>query len=253
MNRVREILPVLLCLAALAMVAGLASADDANAPAPETSDVPEVMANNAGNDESIQEMIQRLEAASGGKPMPEIKPVPKPPKDNGSEILQPSEVLNNPATTQPSGHDANQVRIPIENNAKKEKSAPARGVDLQTLPADTIGNPILLADALYLGGHWKAAASFYRVAVDNKKKFEATDRAWALYQIANCQRRYDPSQSKATYQRMVSEFASSPWVESGQVQERLVTWKLSAKPEAMVKDNRKQAADGRNRTKSEQR
>ncbi|MFP4054997.1 MAG: tetratricopeptide repeat protein [Phycisphaerae bacterium] len=246
MKRAWEMLPVLLCLAVLSAVGAPAPADDANAPAPAPG--------SGDSGESIQEMIRRLEAASGGNPIPEVKPLPKPPQDTGREVLKPSEVLDKTATTRPAQEDANQVRIPIDVDPVKEtKPAAARGVDLQTLPADTIGNPILLADALYLGGHWKAAASFYREVVDNKKKFEATDRAWALYQIANCQRRYDPSESKATYKRLVSEFASSPWVESGQVQQRLVTWKLSAKPEAMVKDNRRQAADERNAGKGEQR
>ncbi len=209
-------------------------------------------------DVSIQEMIRRLNAAGAGAGLADTaQPIPS--HDGSGENDQSTSDDGSKDNDQAIVTDANST--PAELLEQMKKISPAAGsaggasrdsnnprqrkeIDLQTLPADTVKNPILLADVLYLGGHWKAASTFYVMVTEDKKKaHSAHDQAWALYQLANCQRRFDPSQAKVTYKRLIEEHSTSPWVAASQVQQRLLTWKLSSKPEQLIEKHRKTGMD----------
>ncbi len=250
-----------ICLSAtvvilLGLLAGSVGAQDANSP--DANAVTDLrLPQPPQTDVSIQEMIRRLNSAGAGAGLVDTaQPIPSPdgsaekdqtPSHDASEDSKeivtdanstPAELLEqmkkfSPDTGSVGGdsHDANTPR------GRKE-------IDLKTLPADTVKNPILLADVLYLGGHWKAASTFYVMVTEDKKKGQsAPDRAWALYQLANCRRRFDPSQAKVTYKRLIEEYSTSPWVAASQVQYKLLTWKLASKPEQLIEKHRKTGMD----------
>ncbi|MFP4434356.1 MAG: tetratricopeptide repeat protein [Planctomycetota bacterium] len=240
----------------LGLLAGSVGAQDANsADANAATDVR--LPQTPRGDVSIQEMIRRLNAAGAGAGL----------ADSAQSIASPDDSAGK---DQDASHDASQDSKKIVTDANStpaeileqmKKISPDTGsvggashdantprrrkeIDLQTLPADTVKNPILLADVLYLGGHWKAASTFYvMVTEDDKKGHSAPDQAWALYQLANCQRRFDPSQAKVTYKRLIEEHSTSPWAAASQVQQKLLTWKLSSKPEQLIEKHRKTGMD----------
>jgi len=83
---------------------------------------------------------------------------------------------------------------------------------LRGLPADRIGDPLALADALFAAGHHKEACAFYEAVLKgDKDNKDAAGRAWVLFQMANCQRRSDPTKAVELYGRVVTEHAASLW------------------------------------------
>jgi len=82
---------------------------------------------------------------------------------------------------------------------------------MRRLPTDRIGDPMALADSLFLAGHHREAYSFYETAVkaDRDKK----TKAWALFQMANCHRDGDSATSIALYARVMAEYGDSPWAQ----------------------------------------
>jgi hypothetical protein len=205
---------------------------------------------------SIQEMIRRLNAAGAGAGLADTaQPIPSgsdaasdsdpgskaKPEDVEPDAAKPANGSDDPNAT-PAELLDQMKRIAPDSDASSSKGKTPRRrkqIDLQTLPEDTVKNPIQLADVLYLGGHWKAAATFYVMVVEGDgKKYPKNDKVWALYQLGNCQRRYDPTEAKVTYKRLIEEYPDSPWVAASQVQQRLLTWKLSSKPKQLVEKHR---------------
>jgi hypothetical protein len=250
----------------LGWLAGYAGAEDpnaldANAPAAAVETV-DVKLPASSDETSIQEMIRRLNAAGAGAGLADTaRPIP-----SGSDETSVTDAGGNPAKTTNTAPPAETDQQPDANSNPAElleqikKIAPdtatdgadsktpagtgRKRIDLKTLPEDTVKKPIQLADVLYLGGHYKAAATFYVMVTDSQKQdYSNTDKAWALYQLGNCQRRYDPSEAKVTYKRLIEEYSTSSWVAASQVQQRLLTWKLSSKPEQLVKKHRKTGMD----------
>jgi len=99
-------------------------------------------------------------------------------------------------------------------------------------------DPLVLAEVLFAGGRKKLAAVFYQEALnrDTKKgeKLSAEDKAWALFQAANCLREKDMTAAEKLYLRLIAEYPDCPWVEIAKAQCKLIEWYQHDKPRLLV-------------------
>ena len=111
---------------------------------------------------------------------------------------------------------------------------------LQELVQDPnhVSEPLELAELLFLSNHRVEAAVFYRRALDlADAKGTATpeDRAWILFQLANCLRETDMTRAADTYTTLVAEYPDSSWSELAKAHGRLINWYQRAKPHDLVR------------------
>jgi len=140
-----------------------------------------------------------------------------------------------PAATQPATQPANE---PIGQERSPVTAEPA-GIPAKVLgrlrscsPKDA-AQAIALADSLFLGGYREEAAATYEAGLQRKPSDE--DRAWLLFQTANCKRDTDPDLALGLYRRLQSECPDSPWSKVADVQERLIDWlKVNAPVQALA-------------------
>ena len=103
--------------------------------------------------------------------------------------------------------------------------------------SDHVGDPLEMAELLFLSGRRAEATVFYERAlaqtVPNDPSVES-DRAWILFQLGNCLRQTDMARAKDMYMRLVSEYPASPWTELAKAHGRLITWHQSAKPQQIM-------------------
>jgi len=88
--------------------------------------------------------------------------------------------------------------------------------------AKDLPDPTALADALFLAGRDKTAFAVYEAALASETVAE--NRAWLIFQMANCRREYDPAGCRAIYQRLLAEHPKSPWVPLAQTRDLLADW-----------------------------
>jgi tetratricopeptide (TPR) repeat protein len=99
---------------------------------------------------------------------------------------------------------------------------------LRRLPGDRIANPLALADALFLAGHYREAHTFYETALKADGNEKA--KAWALFQMANCQRESDPAAGIALYDQILKDHPDSPWAAIAKTYRALAEGRLAARP-----------------------
>ena len=180
-------------------------------------------------DEELDRAIRRLEAvrltpkkAHSSSPSPSPAPTTQPaqPRSATSQPASPSSVAaaaaSVAATTQP---------------VARAKSSPLDKI--RSLPAGSITDPVALADALYLAGRIEAAATFYEKGLETK--LESSTRAWLLFQLGNCHKDSDPEAARGYYKRLLNEHTESIWKPAVVVADRLIEWKLTNKPEELLK------------------
>jgi len=100
-----------------------------------------------------------------------------------------------------------------------------------------IRDPLELAELLFLSGHRTEAAIFYERALARTMPHDRStedDRAWILFQLANCLRETDMARAKDLYVKLVSEHPGSAWTELAKAHGRLITWYQSAKPQQLM-------------------
>jgi len=105
--------------------------------------------------------------------------------------------------------------------------SPEELAQLKDLSTKRVADPVLLADALFLGGHPAEADALYERILADEATAKRT-KAWALFQSANCRRRSDPAAAVALYARLVGEHADSPWVELAKTYQALLEWQQAA-------------------------
>jgi tetratricopeptide (TPR) repeat protein len=99
------------------------------------------------------------------------------------------------------------------------------------------GEPLELAELLYLTGRRQEAAVFYRKSLDlvtGKEPATREDRAWILLQLGNCLRETDPAKARDVYARLIAEHPDSPWVELAKAHSQLITWYEQVQPRQWV-------------------
>ncbi|MHC4572531.1 MAG: tetratricopeptide repeat protein [Planctomycetota bacterium] len=105
---------------------------------------------------------------------------------------------------------------------------------------DQLGNPLELAEVLFISENAKEAASFYREALNRKRgddKQAAQDRAWILFQIGNCLRTGDPLTAKKIYVQLINEYPDSPWTDLAKARGKLLDWYEKDRPRTLIGDN----------------
>lgn len=147
---------------------------------------------------SLSEAIERLEQVRLVEPAPQTQPATQP-------ATQPS------PTTQPAD--------PLAS--------------LKTVEAQKLSEPLAAADALYVNGRLAQAADLYEAALT--RDIDPDSRAWVLFQLANCRRADDPETARGLYRRVTAEHGASPWAPLAQVQERLIEWRQTHRPEQVVR------------------
>lgn len=98
-------------------------------------------------------------------------------------------------------------------------------------------NPVELAEILYLGGWLKEAGIVYREAlsrIDSEGTDAFGDRAWILFQLANCLREEDPAEARKLYREMISRYPECPWVDLAKAEDELLGWLEKENPKALL-------------------
>jgi tetratricopeptide (TPR) repeat protein len=102
---------------------------------------------------------------------------------------------------------------------------------------EQLNNPFELAEVLFLSGHPKQALACYQEALKRKQTQDARsadDRAWILFQIANCLRDIDRPSAMEAYRRLIVEYPDSPWTELAKAHDKLVDWFDKDKPLSLI-------------------
>ena len=164
-----------------------------------------------------REMAQLLAAeAKTGKTLPSAPTTPP------AAESQPATTLDAPKPPAPPRQADAEVTLSSELLARLQQLAP-RG----------IARPATLADSLFLGGHFEAAGDLYRFAM--QRKSAPDQRAWLLFQMANCKRKSDPAMARGLYRRLLAEHPDSPWSPVADVQQNLIEWRRVNQPERLLK------------------
>lgn len=90
-----------------------------------------------------------------------------------------------------------------------------------------------LADLLYESQYPDRATPFYRLAteaLDPNAPLAHENRAWALFQLGNCLRESAPAEAKLAYQRLTSDYPTSPWTDLAAMWHDLADWYWREQP-----------------------
>jgi len=117
-----------------------------------------------------------------------------------------------PAAAEKMAEDQHSGKLTPETLLKLKLALPGGATD-----------PELLADALFYSGHAESAEFFYRHALE--KAQEEDRKAWLLFQIANCQKQFDPVVAGKTYGEFLEQYPASPWVSLALAQKHLIEWR----------------------------
>jgi tetratricopeptide (TPR) repeat protein len=104
---------------------------------------------------------------------------------------------------------------------------------------DELMDPFGIAEILYSTGHLPAAARFYEKAlerINREDPVSARNRAWIIFQRANCLRRQEPLQAMEIYQMLLSEYPDSPWKDAAQTWLELAQWYSKEKPAELIQE-----------------
>lgn len=158
-------------------------------------------------------------------------------KDPGPTFTPPAE-----SPARPHANEAPPVPANATAPAATATSAPASTASepATTLPAQArktlatlqqnpsqVGDPLEMAELLFLSGRPTEAAPFYAKALDRISRLDPSydaDRAWILFQLGNCLRETDGAKAQETYMKLISEYPDSPWTELAKAHGRLLTW-----------------------------
>ncbi|MBN1796301.1 MAG: tetratricopeptide repeat protein [Sedimentisphaerales bacterium] len=151
-------------------------------------------------------------------------------------------------TTNRENTEEETAQIQNENKTVEKKPDPVLLAKIQLLKKqpELVKQPFMLAELLYLNGYDEHAAYFYNLALSLQGKSEKTDdsdKAWLLFQKANCQRLFEPQQAVETYKQLISEYPNSLWFGQAQANLELLQFNLNEEPEKIIELCRKQLND----------
>lgn len=177
----------------------------------------------------LETILGQVKAISSGQPDKTAKKASPPPTPVKPEQAEPQATEKNKKKIETQQPDAvvskPQTDLSLDVVKKIEK-----------LPYEKIVNPIGLADNFFLSGNLEAAALVYDLALKNDK--DPTNKAWLIFQLANCKKESDPDVAKALYKQLVVEYSSSDWSVIARAQLDLLEWLQTNKPyELLAKQN----------------
>lgn len=183
----------------------------------------------AALDRLIQQVRAVRFAPKDRTPTFSAPPAPKP-------VAEPNEMQPMPTPmaariTEPGGTAVTQTDATFPSDVEKR---------LQELVQDPnhITEPLETAELLFLSNRRVEAAAFYRRALelaDVKGTAAPEDRAWILFQLANCLRETDMTQAADTYTKLGTEYPDSSWSELAKAHGRLISWYQRARPHDLVR------------------
>jgi tetratricopeptide (TPR) repeat protein len=152
--------------------------------------------------------------------------------------------------TKPSG--ASQPKTNAEPKAEVIITSTSSSVSEQTLQKLTgllkepqkINNPAQLAEVLYLDGKPQQAAVLYQEALRLTKPDDASqtaNRAWYLFQAANCLRASDITAASKLFEQLIKEYPDSPWTASAKVQNKIILWYQQDETDKLITANNQKA------------
>ena len=104
------------------------------------------------------------------------------------------------------------------------------------LDPNTVDAPRLMADALFLAGQQAAAAPFYEVAAE--KETDDEEKAWLLFQAANCRRKEDPQAALRIFAKLIDGHAESMWATIARRQKAIIEWQEETNLSAILEEAR---------------
>ncbi len=147
------------------------------------------------------------------------------------------------ATPRPRGPVTTAPYQPPDPSAPVRPKIPPRVLaELASASPEAVADPVGLADALYLSKHPQAAMVFYEHAL--KKAESDDDKAWLLFQIANCRREKEPAKASEIYQKLLTDYPDSPWNAVAKAQDALITWRQGQEIEQLLGEQPKKPAPG---------
>ncbi len=122
-----------------------------------------------------------------------------------------------------------------QNEAEKPQTEQPGVISEQTLQRiktvsenpSAVNNPYRLAEVLFVAGNKELAAIFYAEAL---RRIQAdaienpAERAWIIFQIANCLEQSDTDRSAQMYRKVITEYPDSEWAQIAKVKEKLAEW-----------------------------
>jgi tetratricopeptide (TPR) repeat protein len=143
-------------------------------------------------------------------------------------------ILDQGLATQSPAQSPAAPSAPLENPLSDEAAEALKRVIADPNQA---GNPLELAELLYLTGRLPEAAVLYRKALDvatGKGLAAQADRAWILLQLGNCLRDARPAEARDIYARLVAEYPDCPWVDLAKTNSQFTTWYEQVQPRQWV-------------------
>ena len=170
------------------------------------------------------------------------------------EFLQPQMFLQNPAILPQAQQPVAQAPIKPQQQPQVEpKHSPVEPNNLtgpNSLSEETlkkiavlcenpaqVKNPFELAEILFLSGYPKQAAVFYQEKLNRigeNLDLSAADKAWIIFQTANCLRQESPAKAAELYKKLITEFPDCPWTDLARTRVSLLEWLQREKPEQLV-------------------
>ncbi|MHC4159424.1 MAG: tetratricopeptide repeat protein [Planctomycetota bacterium] len=167
-----------------------------------------------------------FEPKSKPQPIISVEPTPK---------TEPNETSSDTETPKENEKKQVQYQIPYE---------PLTSQTLETLRnlsqhPDKLNNPFELAEVLFLSGHLKEAVLLYQEALNRTSSDDvdsAQDRAWILFQIANCLQDDDPPTAVKMYRQLITEYPDSPWTDLAKARDKIIDWYTKENPQTLITD-----------------
>jgi len=116
--------------------------------------------------------------------------------------------------------------------------SPAILAKFRKLKPRSVADTAALADALFLAGHPDSAANFYGMAA--KGEASPKEKAWLLFQAANCRRKTDPQAALKVYDTLVAAHPDTLWGAIALVQKGIVEWRRTDSLAVLLKEIEKQ-------------
>ena len=139
----------------------------------------------------------------------------KVPKTVKTAATQPATAVDKSAKAKPPPAETTQAKTPtsqpVETKATRKiaRIAPATLAKLKVKASKATMNLIPLADALFEDGKTDQAADLYEHV--SKVSTDDSQKAWALYQTANCRWKSSPNSAADAYTKLIAEHPQSLW------------------------------------------
>lgn len=187
----------------------------------------------AKNRLALMQLVRRVQSVKfeSNQPAPAFAAPAEPPQTTAAS--QPGAA---PAESTKPAESPGSRPVTVENPASLSAKA-AKTLENWLSDPGRVRDPLEMAELLFLSGRQTEAAPFYEKALELTIADDANtsaDRAWILFQLANCLRETDQVRAKDTYMMLVAEYPASPWAEIAKAHGQFITWYQKTKPRQLI-------------------